>query len=157
MPTYHKPIVRYCIASLHARAHACTCPHIANMHTHTHTRVRTDTRAHILFGHRAGETFVVCGGSDGAVIHNSCEMFVPTKKPATSARAGKKIAQPLNGATPFGAASVAAAGLFGAPAGLDSTTTFTPIRAGSTALGRWQMLPPMPTARTGCTACYVVR
>lgn len=127
------------------------------MHTHTHTRVRTDTRAHILFGHSAGETFVVCGGSDGAVIHNSCEMFVPTKKPATSSRAGKKIAQPLNGATPFGAASVAAAGLFGAPAGLDSTTTFTPIRAGSTALGRWQMLPPMPTARTGCTACYVVR
>lgn len=135
MPTYHK--------------HA---------HTYTHARAHGHTRAHSVWTqHRAGETFVVCGGSDGAVIHNSCEMFVPTKKPATSSRAGKKIAQPLNGATPFGAASVAAAGLFGAPAGLDSTTTFTPIRAGSTALGRWQMLPPMPTARTGCTACYVVR
>ena len=62
----------------------------------------------------ADGAFVICGGSDGSVHHNSCEMYVPAPHTGTS----------------------------------------TATDAGSS-MGQWRMLPPMPTARAGCTACYV--
>lgn len=95
----------------------------------------------------ADEKFVVCGGSDGSKHHNSCEVYLPAPKKTLPKKQADEKQKPAAPPKP------AAGGLFGPLSfGPGVAVAAPPTDAAG---GEWKLLPPMPTARAGCTACFV--